>query len=126
LGAVAIDESGMSSSLSTVTITVTAAANQTTPPPSPADTLAPARLVFTPSVDDGTLVEYYSVEIYQLGGAELVASRYLGKPAAANGEISVDLTEFVASLPPGTYVAVVTAYGPGGSTSSQPSPPFTK
>jgi hypothetical protein len=86
----------------------------------------PATLMFTPSAGDSTSVTYYTLEVYAAGGAMPVASRYLGTPAVANGEISVDVSDLVAALSPGTYVAVVTAYGPGGSTPSQPSPTFVK
>ena len=87
---------------------------------------SPATLVFTPSVNDPTTVDYYTVEIYLAGGAMPVASRYLGRPSALNGEISVAVGDFIDALSPGTYVAVVTANGQGGATSSQPSPPFTR
>jgi len=87
----------------------------------------PATLMFTPSGDGAASVDYYIVEIYLAGGAMPVASKNLIVSAsAADGEASTDVSDLVAALAPGSYVAVVTAYGPGGSTSSQPSPPFTK
>jgi hypothetical protein len=55
-----------------------------------------------------------------------IATRDLGKPAVVNNEISVDITTLVSPLAAGSYYAVVTAIGPGGSTASAPSPSFTK
>ena len=83
-------------------------------------------LIFAPPADESTTVTSYTFEVYLQGGAIPIASRNLGKPPTANGEISVDIGDLIDALPPGTYTAVVTAVGPGGSTASQPSPAFTK
>ncbi|MDQ3487375.1 MAG: hypothetical protein M3468_06540 [Acidobacteriota bacterium] len=55
-----------------------------------------------------------------------VASRSLGKPVAADGEIITDLSDLVDPLAPGSYYAVVVAIGSGGSAGSSPSGAFTK
>ena len=44
-----------------------------------------ATLMFTPSVDEAATVDDYTLEIYLMGGATPVASRYLGKPPTVNG-----------------------------------------
>jgi hypothetical protein len=114
LSAVAILSSGTSVSSQAVPVSVGEAGP------------APSTLVYSPSVNDATAVDYYTVEIYLSGGAMPVASKYLGKPSIANNEIRVDVSDVVNALAAGTYVVVVSANGQGGSTSSQPSPAFVK
>jgi hypothetical protein len=90
----------------------------------------PRTAVFVPSSNHATAVERYQLEIFPAGAdptvANPVASGDLGKPAIANGECRVDITSTVMALPPGTYIATVTAIGSGGSTQGAPSPPFTR
>jgi hypothetical protein len=59
-------------------------------------------------------------------GAVPVASSGLGKPAPVNGDIVVDISTIVNPLPAGSYYAVVTAVGAGGSSASAPSAAFMK
>jgi hypothetical protein len=48
-----------------------------------------------------------------------ISTSDLGKPTpAANGDITVDRTAFINGLGAGSYVATVSAYGPGGTTRS--------
>jgi hypothetical protein len=54
------------------------------------------------------------------------ATGNLGKPTVVGGEISVDISSLVDPLASGSYYAVVTAVGPGGSSSSSPSATFSK
>ena len=55
------------------------------------------------------------------------ASMNLGKPTPnSSGDISVDISSIVNPLGAGTYYAIVTATGSGGSTSSTASSTFTK
>jgi len=89
-------------------------------------TSSSATLFFSPSSDESTTVDYYTFELYLQGGAMPMSSKHLGKPAAVNGEITVDVSDLVNAVASGTYFGVVTAHGPGGTTSSQPSPSFTK
>jgi hypothetical protein len=85
-------------------------------------------VVFAPS-DDDALVSSYRVEIYSVGAvpgvAAALATRDLGKPPVVSGECTVDVTDMVASLPGGSYFAVVVAVGSGGETRSTSSPTFT-
>jgi hypothetical protein len=115
LTAIARDNTGASSTSPSVTITVAGATQ--------------ANLIFSPSADHATLVTSYSVALRRSVDpvtATPVATRDLGKPAIVNNEISVDVSTLVDPLPAGSYYAVVTAIGPGGSSSSSPSLPFTK
>jgi hypothetical protein len=90
----------------------------------------PDTAVFVPSINHLTAVDRYLLEIFPAGAdptvANPVASRDLGKPAITNGECRVDITSTMQALPPGTYIATVTAIGSGGSTQSAPSPQFTR
>ena len=86
-------------------------------------------MVFTPSADNATNVTSYTVALYRAADpvtASPVATRNIGKPAAVNGEISVDITTLVDPLAAGSYYAVVRATGPGGTTASTKSASFTK
>ena len=86
-------------------------------------------VVFKPSPDHSTLVSSYTVALRRSSDpvtATPVATKNLGKPSPVNGEISASVTDIVNPLPSGSYYAVVTAIGSGGSAQSTPSPPFTK
>jgi hypothetical protein len=90
----------------------------------------PTTAIFTPSINDSVAVTYYSLEFFPStatpkAGAG-VASQNLGKPSTINGQAQVNVSATIQSLQPGTYVAMVTAYGPSGSASSQPSLPFVR
>ena len=62
------------------------------------------------------LVTRYELDLF----AKPIATRDLGKPPIVNGEISVDITQTVAGLPPGSYIANVSAVGSGGCSRSTP------
>jgi hypothetical protein len=87
--------------------------------------------VFTASADHATNVTSYRLSVYTAGSntatATPVATSDLGKPTpAANNDITVDRAAFFSALAPGSYVAVVTAIGPGGQTPSSPPVAFTR
>jgi regulation of enolase protein 1 (concanavalin A-like superfamily) len=117
LTAIARDDKGASRTSASVTVTVGSAAP------------TPTRVAFAPSPDHSTAVTSYSVAIRRAGdpvSATPVATRNLGKPTPSNNEISVDISTLIDPLPAGSYYAVVTAIGPGGSAASTPSASFTK
>ena len=117
LTVVARDDDGASTTSSAVTVTVSGL------------TSTPTTLVFNASPDHATLVSSYTVALRRNGDsvtANPVASKSLGKPTPTNNEISASISDIVNPLPAGSYYAVVTAVGAGGSAQSSPSPPFTK
>ncbi len=117
--AVATDNEGATTT--SVPITVTVAAT----PPAP----VPTKVVFVAPTDYATNVTSFMVELRRAGDAVTaspVATRNLGKPAVVSGEISADISTLVDPLPAGSYYAVVVTIGPGGSTPSLPSAPFSK
>ena len=110
--AVAYDSAGASASSASVTVTV-----------GTASTGAPRAVVFTASTSHATGVSSYLLEIFAAGAnpatATPLASSDLGKPTpAANNDITVDRASFFSALGPASYVATVTAIGPGGRTRS--------
>jgi predicted phage tail protein len=112
LRAVAYDASGASANSATVTVAVSS--TTTSPPKS---------VVFGASADHATNVTSYLLEVFAANAnpatATAVATSSLGKPTpAANNEITVDRSSFFSALAPGTYVATVSAIGPGGRTRS--------
>ncbi|HXW04606.1 MAG TPA: Ig-like domain-containing protein [Vicinamibacterales bacterium] len=116
LTAIARDDRGASRTSASVTITVAGAVKIST-------------VAFTPSADHATNVTSYSVALRRSTDAVTatpVATRDLGKPPVVNNEIAVDISTLVDPLSSGSYYAVVTAIGPGGSTASTPSATFTK
>ena len=90
----------------------------------------PRTAIFTPSANHATAVDRYFLEIFPAGAdptvANPVATRDLGKPAVVSGEIQVDISSTTTALPPGSYIATVTAIGSGGSARSAASPAFTR
>src|SRR5262249_17314323 len=108
LKAMAYDADGGITSSSTVTITVNSSGS------------APTTVIFTASADHNTsAVTSYRLDIFNNGAdpntATPVASSDLGKPTpAANNDITVNRASFFSALAPGTYVATVSAIGPGG------------
>jgi hypothetical protein len=117
LTAVARDDDGATTTSAAVSVSVSSV------------TSTPTTVVFSPSPDHALLVSSYSVAIYRSGTSPSgtpSASRSLGKPSPVGGEVSVSITDIVNPLPAGSYYAVVTAVGSGGSTASDPSPAFTK
>jgi regulation of enolase protein 1 (concanavalin A-like superfamily) len=115
LTAMARDTLGATRTSAGVTITVTGSST-------------PTWVVFEPSSDHENVTSY-SVEIRQAGtpiSAPPVAARDLGRPPVVNGEISVDISTLVDPLPAGTYYAVASATGPGGTSQSNPSGTFSK
>jgi hypothetical protein len=122
LTAVATDDDGATTSSAAVTVTV----NSGPPPPPPA---RPTRLAFNPSADHQSAVTSYSLAIYRAGDpvtATPAATRDLGKPTPSDNQIVIDISSSVDPLPAGSYYAVVTAIGQGGSAPSSPSPAFSK
>jgi predicted phage tail protein len=112
--AVAFDAAGASTTSAAVTVTVSSA-----PPP------PPTSVVFGASSDHATNVTRYELSVFAQGAdpatATPVATSDLGKPTpAANNDITVNRASFFSALPPGNYIAVVTAIGPGGQTRSAP------
>ena len=118
---------------------------QVTPPPSdtpppapepsdnpsiPSTTSSPRGLIFDASTDHDTLVTSYRVEFFTAGSdantATPVLTHDIGKPSPINGEIEVDVASIVEALSPGSYVTIVSATGPGGTTRSAPSPAFVR
>ena len=117
LTAVAVDNGGASTRSGAVNVTVSGTVS------------TPTTVVFNPSPDHATLVSSYLVALYRASDpitASPVATKNIGKPSPVNGEISASITDIVTPLPSGSYYAVVTAIGSGGSAQSTPSPPFTK
>jgi regulation of enolase protein 1 (concanavalin A-like superfamily) len=90
----------------------------------------PSRAVFNPSTNHDTAVTRYQLDIFTAGAdpstATPVQTQNLGKPTVSNGECSVDIATTIQSLPGGSYIATVTAIGPGGSARSAPSAAFTR
>jgi regulation of enolase protein 1 (concanavalin A-like superfamily) len=86
--------------------------------------------IFTPSVNHATAVDRYFLEIFPAGANPLVANpvatRDLGKPPVVSGECTVDVSTTTVALPPGSYIATVTAIGSGGSARSAASPVFIR
>ena len=127
LTAKATDDDGSSTTSAARSVTVSAASTVSTSLPPPPT--IPGRAVFTPSTDHSTL-QRYQLEIFLAGTSPLIASpvatRDLGKPAIVNGECSVDISQTVLALLPGSYVATVTAVSSTGSTRSALSPVFTR
>ena len=90
----------------------------------------PRTAIFTPSANHATAVDRYFLEIFPAGAnpevANPVATRDLGKPPVVNGECTVDVSATTVALPPGSYIATVTAIGSGGSARSAASPVFVR
>jgi len=90
----------------------------------------PTTAIFMPSSNDSVAVTYYSIEFFPSATSPKagagVASQNLGKPTMINGQCQVNVGATIQGLQPGTYVGMVTAYGPSGSASSQPSLPFVR
>jgi hypothetical protein len=84
------------------------------------------RIVFTPSLDHDNLVAQYVLQIYPANPSSSapVATWDLGKVPVVNGECGADISELVARLASGTYIATVSAVGPGGASTSDPSDSF--
>ncbi len=119
LRAVATDDAGVTTTSSAIDVVVNASGIQGA---------IPTFAVFQPSSDHATVTSY-SLSLHQAGqptSAAPVATRDLGKPSVVIGEITVDISTLVAPLPTGSYYAVVSAIGPGGSSPSTPSPTFAK
>ncbi|MGB2717932.1 MAG: Ig-like domain-containing protein [Vicinamibacterales bacterium] len=118
LTAVAYDNGGASTASAAVSVNVTTTT-----------TVTPTTLMFAPSADHATMVTSYSVALRRSTdsvSATPVATKNLGKPSPVNNEISVDISDIVNPLAAGSYYAVVTATGSGGSAASAPSATFTK
>jgi regulation of enolase protein 1 (concanavalin A-like superfamily) len=94
------------------------------------DSAQPRQAVFMASSNHATAVSHYVLDVFPAGAdpnaSNPVAGQDLGLPAVVNGECRADITQLMAGLPPGTYVATVTAIGDGGSARSAPSAPFSR
>jgi hypothetical protein len=115
LTAVAHDADGASGSSAPRSVTVATG--------DPAPPAAPRLVAFTASADHATSVTSYLLEVFASSAnpatATPVAASDLGKPSpGTSGEISVDRSAFFSALPVGSYMATVTAIGPGGRTRS--------
>lgn len=113
ISAQAFDADGGSAASAASTVTVTSAS------------AVPTTAVFQASADDATRVDSYRLDVFANGANPAVAtpvgSISLGKPAPdAAGTITVNEAAFFAALAPGSYIATVTAIGPGGSARSAP------
>jgi regulation of enolase protein 1 (concanavalin A-like superfamily) len=90
----------------------------------------PRTAIFTPSANHATAVDRYFLEIFPAGANPLVANpvatRDLGKPPVVSGECTVDVSSTTVALPPGSYIATLTAIGSGGSARSTASPTFVR
>jgi hypothetical protein len=119
VAALAVDNAGATATSGTATIAVVGAVT------------APTRtLLFTLSADNDTNVTSYKVEIYPVGAdpasAAPAAAQHLGKPTGVAGIVTVDIQPLVAPLAAGSYIASVTAVGPGGATRGASSNAFTR
>lgn len=121
LTAVAFDTDGGRTASSAVAVTVSAPT-----------TVPPRYAAFTASSDHATtVVTGYRLNIYAAGAntttATPIATSDLGKPTPdAQQTITVDRGSFFASLPSGSYLGTVTAFGPGGSAQSAPPVSFIR
>jgi regulation of enolase protein 1 (concanavalin A-like superfamily) len=109
----AYDAAGLTATSAAVSVTVAAAA-----PPA-----APIAVVFTASTDHATNVTSYRLSVFAANAnpatATPIATSDLGKPTPdANNDVTVDRASFFSALPGGSYLATVTAIGPGGETQS--------
>jgi len=121
LTAKAFDDDSAATTSTAVNVTVSIA--------SPTPTPLPTKVAFTPSPDHATAVTSYLVALRRATDPVTgtpVATKSLGKPAPVNNEIVVDISDIVNPLAAGSYYAVVTAIGSGGSAASAPSPTFTR
>jgi hypothetical protein len=119
LQALASDNSGATMTSYPITVTVVAAPVST----------RPTKIVFVPPRDYLTNVTSVTAQLRRTADpttAVPAATKNLGKPAVVSGEISADISTIVDPLPAGSYYAIVVSTGPGGSTPSSPSAPFTK
>ena len=109
LTAVALDADGGTATSNAVNVTITSAA-----------ATAPRLVVFTASSDHDTNVTSYRFDVFTSTNPLLatpVATADLGKPSPdANNEITSDQSILFNNLALGSYVATVTAIGPGGSS----------
>ena len=119
LTAIATDNQGATTTSAPVSVSVTAAL----PPP------VVSTVVFVPGADYATNATSVTVELRRATDvvtATPLATRNLGKPAVAGGEISVDISTLVDPLPAGSSCAIIVTTGPGGSTPSAQSGTFSK
>jgi hypothetical protein len=86
--------------------------------------------MFAPSSNQATAVSHYVLDIFPAGAnpaaSNPVATQDLGLPPIVNGTCTADIGQLISGLAPGTYIAIVTAVGPSGSTPSAPSSPFAR
>jgi hypothetical protein len=88
-----------------------------TPTPLPGTPTFEQALVFEPSSDHYTDVDGYMFEVALAAAPSVKLVRQnIGKPAVVGGECIVDITSLLRLLPPGTYVAAVTAFNRYGAS----------
>ena len=117
LTAVATDNAGAKTTSPSITVTVTVPA------------AIPTTLTFAPPTDYATNVTSLNLELRRSTDALTaapIASKNLGKPTAAGGTVSMDISTLVDPLPAGSYYGIVISIGPYGSTKSASSGTFTK
>ena len=82
--------------------------------------------MFQPSIDHDTNVDGYVFEVMVTGSApRTVAQQSLGKPPVVGGEISVDVSAVLRTLPAGSYIGLVKAVNVYGSSPGAASAAFT-
>lgn len=117
LTAVARDNAGATTVSSARSVTVTSGT-------------VPGKAVFTPSSNHSSAVDRYVFEVFASGADPKVSNSIteadLGKPAVVSGQITVDVSKVILALPAGSYIATVTAVGPGGTAQSAPSAVFKR
>jgi hypothetical protein len=93
----------------------------------------PTTAQFVASVDHALLVNGTAVVSgYQLDAmvgtvtGALAFSFNLGKPTPSTGNVISIVVPQLATLANGSYVATISALGPGGSGKSAPTPPFSR
>ena len=82
--------------------------------------------MFDPSSDHDASVTRYVLRLTPAASTQvLMMERDLGKPAVVNGECRVDISSLLRLLPPGSYVALVSADSAAGLSAPGVSAAFT-
>ena len=112
--AIVYDNAGASTTSAPITVSVVSST-------------APSTASFQKSAEHSTLVVSYLLEVFAAGAnpdnATPASALNLGKPTPdASGLITVNQTAFFNALPPGSYIATVSAAGSSGSSSPRSVP----
>lgn len=86
----------------------------------------PTTAQFTASADHATVTNYQLDTMAGSATGAIAFTLNLGKPTPNAANLISVLVQPFATLPPGTYVATVSAMGPGGAGKSAPSAPFAR